>query len=144
MPMHKRIVIMDEDSIVFLMPRDVRAFKHSYIHSVSKTSVVEHYIVKGNRMYLDTILYQSQGAGLPEVESNLGEFSSTEKGFRMDYVALEMGSINLVVQDKYKNTLYYDTKKLELDQTVFIEQRAYIKLMQLTLLESWIYRSLNK
>lgn len=41
-------------------------FNLSYIHSVEKTQVIEKYIIgNGHTLILDSIIFESQGAGLP-------------------------------------------------------------------------------
>lgn len=82
-------------------------FKLGFIHSVSRTQVIDAYRIDGNQIVQTSEVFLTHGAGLP---SNTDELNATgwrhENGQFILDLDRPIGTVIVRIQPEYKNTLH--------------------------------------
>lgn len=79
---NRYILFLEDDSgkRLYSKPmRDNSEFAIRFIHSVAKTPVTDHFIIKDGKIFLDKTVYHDFGAGLPHAPEG-GQRMKTEHG----------------------------------------------------------------
>lgn len=90
--------------------------EYTFIHSVSKTPVIEGLWVNDNDDFVTTtVKYQDQsGAGLPEQAFAAEDFEQRDGWFVMKGLSVSSPSITMHVNINYQNTLRINQKEIRL------------------------------
>ena len=90
-------------------------FSLSFIHSVSKTPVIDRYLLRDGVIVQTAEIFHAHGAGLPSIANDLDAtgWRHENGSFILDMERLT-GPIHLRVQAAYKNTLHNGSTDLPL------------------------------
>ncbi|RVV98399.1 DUF1850 domain-containing protein [Mesobaculum littorinae] len=90
-------------------------FRLSFIHSVSRTPVTDHYRVEAGRIIQTSEVFEAHGAGLPSIADDVGAtgWRHEDGKFILD-LDRETGPIPMRIQAQFKNTLHIADRDLPL------------------------------
>ncbi|WP_198174327.1 DUF1850 domain-containing protein [Mesorhizobium xinjiangense] len=82
-------------------------FRLSFIHSVSRTPVIDAYRVEGGEIVQTSEVFEAHGAGLPSIANDMDATGwRHEDGRFILEMARHTGPIPLRIQARFKNTLH--------------------------------------